>query len=478
MYQNDNKLCVLRFFLEFAKSYVSLRKAHVATLGGEGVEAELWRKHGIPPAHGWLVERSQDLSRKIIAELKYHYEPSLFGFPRGFSGAMGRKATIDAFHLDLKGTLESSLPAFTPVLPLIIHGKGRCLAITMADMRANRSLQNEEGMLSAVRQAVGNEFAKSILAELTLQQRELFARAGYATSNPHKGALKELGVFSTLLHLFGAQGERLPVLDRIERYVYNSGSSQAFRMRTYFFHFGSLRRSYAKDLPSLAEVMAPRWLGSPIQFIELGVIKHRLMPKPQIKEEKEKKEMKEPTNYRALKTFVTASGNAEFIFQLDELLQGSQAGKDTAILDQIAQLLSGRKNGPVPKINADETTPPPSKRQIKRDLAENGGLVRIKMNLLKGRIAGNKAFLAAQEAAIKELRLSRTKNRYRIVGAMTATTHGGHRSKFLSMIAKAYAGNPDGLDKTLTELAELLTKADKKAVSVAELRREMASQKG
>src|SRR5688500_3166332 len=107
---------IIRLFLQLVGECVPLPQAHVVGLGGEGLEATLWRESGIDFQHGWLIERVRQMSRKLIQAHPYRYHSNLRSFATAFRSIHGHKKSIDALHADFCGTLESHLTEVAPVV--------------------------------------------------------------------------------------------------------------------------------------------------------------------------------------------------------------------------------------------------------------------------------------------------------------------------------------------------------------------------
>ncbi len=271
MSHDPAKMTVLRHFLTFVAQYLPLQDARLATLGGEGWEAELWLSAGVRPENGWLIEREREASRRLIVESPYRYCPSLGNFPNVVRDAYGDTVGVDGFHLDLCGTLERSFKPFLPVIPLVIwRSTGRCLAITVADMRRNRTLERFRAIRRCADWYLGPELSRSLFQFLLREQGglpSLTRSDAPQTANPEKGARREFGFFFRLFRLLVGGGWRITALpDRIERIVYVSGyGGRAFRMRTYLFHFGDLTTG---SRAQLAQQFITRWMESSLRILQ------------------------------------------------------------------------------------------------------------------------------------------------------------------------------------------------------------------
>lgn len=232
---------VIRLFLEFVSHFVPIGESQFATLGGQGLEAKIWQESGIPPNHGWLIERNRERGGKLITNHRYRTQNQLGTFDRILAGYGDKHAFIDAFHLDLCGTLSNStITSFAPALPLILMSKGRCLAITVADARRNLILEQWPDFEKRALKLFGKN-AESIYKALLAKQRSIpineNAPAFIKPFDPEKATRRELGLLVELAELLKVQ--KLPWIPvTMERYVYVSRyQKRPFRMRTYFFRF-------------------------------------------------------------------------------------------------------------------------------------------------------------------------------------------------------------------------------------------------
>ncbi len=258
----DTKEQVLNQFLNFVAKFVSLGSARLATLGGNGVEAKVWQERGIPSTNGWLIERSRDKSGNLIATHRYNVQNQLSTFPQTLRG-LGHDS-VDAFHLDLCGTLGEDLTDNAKrVLELVFESTGRTLAVTVSDQRRSLILEQWEDYAKRARRLLGDK-AESILDGIVAEQRNLPVSkkklpAFFQASDPVKGAKRELGLMVDFARLLKGYNFKC---SQMERYVYVSNYAQrAFRMRTYFFHFESMVSE------KNADALVTEWLRSPLYFV-------------------------------------------------------------------------------------------------------------------------------------------------------------------------------------------------------------------
>lgn len=277
-----NKEKVIRLFLGFVSRYISLKQAHLATLGGRGVEAKVWSELGVPKENGWLIERRREQNGKLIRSNQYRTHNQLITFGQILDGHEVEDAFVDAFHLDLCGTFsDKAMLDFRPVLPLILKSRGRCLAITVADARRNLALEQWPDFEARGNKLFGKK-AQDIYTQLLSIQRNIpvsnKASDFIKPFDPEKATRREFGLLVELTELLQVQGfPWIPVV--IERYVYVSRyQGQPFRMRTYFFHFEHKSRRNSEI------IFANRWVESQLvfanekEFQEVKTRKSSLLP--------------------------------------------------------------------------------------------------------------------------------------------------------------------------------------------------------
>jgi hypothetical protein len=242
--QKTTKEKVIQIFLNMVNCFVPLARAKLATLGGQGIEAKLWQEHGLPPENGWLIERSRDRARQLIAGHRYRTHNQLQTFHQILAGYGEEQAHIDGFHLDLCGTFGGALvKIFSSILPLVLNSDGRCLAITVADQRRNVALEQWPQYQRRAKHLFGNRYA-SFYTAIKNQQERVPVRQGvelpvfFRSFNADKAAKREVGLLVELSGLL-CQLKLVKQPVEIERYIYVSRfHGRPFRMRTYLFHFG------------------------------------------------------------------------------------------------------------------------------------------------------------------------------------------------------------------------------------------------
>ncbi len=261
-----------RLFLDrMVAPRVPLNEAIMMTLGGDGVESIVWAEKGIKFDRGWLVERGLVRSKNLIRSHRFRTHNQLRTFPQILAGYGPDKDHIDGGHIDLCGTLcERAIRDFSPVLPLIFKGRGRCLAITIADARRNLILENWKDFQKRGRKLFGEHAQEIYKKILALQERiptrfpDLPDFIQKTSFTPEKGAKREFGLLVELAELLKTHRFKfLP--SHIERYVYVSDyCGNAFRMRTYFFRFEK------KKVLRPALALARAWTRSPLRYSRRG----------------------------------------------------------------------------------------------------------------------------------------------------------------------------------------------------------------
>lgn len=261
----ETKEQVIRLFLAFLSRYVPLGQAQLATLGGSGLEAEIWSELGIPTDHGWLIERSRERNVKLIKNHRYNIHNQLGTFNCILAGHGTDRAFVDGFHLDLCGTLcNKAIGNFESIVPLVLASTGRCLAITVADARRNLVLEQWPSFQARAKRLFGAQQSEAIYDRIAAHQRQVPTRkdqpAFIKPFDPAKAAKREFGLLVELTELLRQQ--KLPWIPvAVERYIYVSRfATRPFRMRTYLFRFGE------KSTRSPELAFAQAWITSKLSF--------------------------------------------------------------------------------------------------------------------------------------------------------------------------------------------------------------------
>lgn len=200
----DAKTRITRSALTRLFRLVPVDTAHVATFGGQGVEAGIWLEFGVSPENGWLVERSKKEQKKLMDRYPFQISCSnLQRFPNVFREKRGADAGLDFFHWDLSGTVDCVSRELPVILPLLIQGKGKLLAVTYADSRANASLKEQE-TLKKVGQRVFGEAVFSLLLESLTELYRHEPLDGVTENFVTSEALREQRSRNTALREIGA----------------------------------------------------------------------------------------------------------------------------------------------------------------------------------------------------------------------------------------------------------------------------------
>lgn len=260
----SNKRRVLAHFLRFALKYVPPQEARIATLGGRGWEAELWREAGVLPEKGWLIERGRKARQKLIRQKAYHLCNNLRSFSRSLSAVEGDQAAIDAFHWDLCGIVSDNIPDVYTIMPLLLneHSQGRCFAVTVIDARNQGA--NLEDLAGQGNEVLGKRLAVALLQKLEAQlQRLSWQVTQRVHSDPKLGAQREMSLLLKMLHLLSEHNPNGFVPTEMERHIYISDFGRIpNRMRSYFFRFDK-----PKTATPLNEHLARLWVGANLRYL-------------------------------------------------------------------------------------------------------------------------------------------------------------------------------------------------------------------
>lgn len=427
-----------RFYGEFVGRYLPVVESRLATLGGEGFEARLWQELGVPSENGWLIEHGRAFSERLIRQFPYRKCNKLSVFPGLLRSVCGPHASVDVFHLDLCGTLESSLEEFRSVFPLVTgKSKGRCLAITVADQRRNRSVEEFPTLQRWGATVLGSSLAETLFAHLCREQELLLGqeKGGLLERDAEDGAKREFGLFLHLFHLFVGD-RRFPAFlpDCVERHVYVSDyGKRPFRMRTFFLHVAERVGILPQSAPW---VLARHWQNAGIWVFRNGGFSHCQVPR-------DRKEMHMPVSddFPRLTLLVrTIGGPVQEEF--DRLL--ALAEEAAAVADDprgAFRSLAERILGAGPGGNSSPSSAPsvsvPGVPQ--QDAGSDGGsdlvVLRVRLNLLRARAEGGQdMYERERKNAYSMLGLTgrkHSRSRGRIVGAHYAYTQGKFRGRFV-----------------------------------------------
>ena len=462
----QSKHRIIELFLEFVAGFVRLDSAKLATLGGQGLEASIWHKRGVPAQQGWLVECDRDLSMDLVRKYRYRYCKQLDSFPHAFEARWGTKKGIDSFHLDLCGTFEPNSKTFGQTIPLIMRSKGRCFAVTVADQRRNTSVEKFIGVFEELGKLVGSRMAESFYYALEEEQERLIPSGVGETADPTLGAKREFGFATSLLSRM--REAKAYELDRIERYLYTSErGGQPFRMRTYFFHFSRKGRGRRKLLDPRAALRlwqksVPQYVDGEGKLISIS----NATPTPQKgKEAVMKQEKQTVVPYANLAAFVAMSSppiQAEFNKLIEDAAVGTRlraAGLTLTSVNGVAKKLA------VAPVGA---ATPASDAKLDSSIA-------VQIGLLIAKADSEKAYAKAVDRAFVALGLTgrkHAKKRNHVVGALFARTQGKFRGNFVKRVLAAKM--PLG---TTAELAKAYSAIEGKTITVEDLEKEAVAAK-
>lgn len=471
---SSQKRAVIERFVELLSGYVPLKKAMLATLGGQGLEARVWKKFGISQKRAYLVERSPSRMRRLIQGFRsaQHVYADLKSFPEIFKAKHGNEAGLDMFHWDLCGTVEPVIRDLVNILPLIAQSRGKCLALTVADQRRNRSLQSQKQLLERAERVFGSR--ASGLSTHLLDFHTALASLPFGQADPKKVALRELGVMTYLAEAFASSLPGKAMMpNRLERFIY---ISDGFRMRSYFFHFG--REGSAERL---AGTMANLIVQAPIYWVDGD--------RP-MQIEHAGKEMQV-----AMKTKTEVD---QILGRLDPLLKrlGKESADDIlALADRARQcpdvslirsaieLLNKaldpapapsptRKGKAKPKANPEvpTSTESTSGSQVEPAIYEPDKKVRdldeIRLELYKAANLGDAAFQQKCKEVIPKLEVAEGKDPNRVVISIMAHGRGKFRGQYVArMLLSRRDGKPR--HQMLEELAQVLDESAKTLLSKA-----------
>lgn len=354
--------------LEYLSKILPLHSAQIVTLGGRGEVTAVWQDSGIGEKCGWLVERSR-AARTTIGKTPFRVHNSLLSFPKVFGSINGPEAGVDLFDLDLSGTIEAARGELECILPLVLKGTGRCLAVTVSDSRRNETLENWREARSTADRLFGRGDVSAALDVLVPQLDALpkpsiseaapsfFSRGG---ADPVKCARRELGFITTLVQALELKG--LPLPADVQRYVYISeyAATKSFRMRTYLVHFaaGAIRRQTVSKGERAG--FLSRWLKSSLFFGRDGNISPAPLPartQPEVRTMKKRTEPESQPPSR-LAAIAEAAGH-EVLAEYQSLVAERDEFRDKAAKFDAAVALFG---GSVPTAAQSRPSgPPPGK---------------------------------------------------------------------------------------------------------------------
>ncbi len=506
-----SKKFVLESFLQFVQKYVSIESMHIGTLGGEGLEANIWMQAGLPQRQGWLVEWDQERQRQLRrAQLSgwFYLCNSLALLPQALGRQIGGRG-LDAFHFDLCGFLRTSFDHIRPVLPhLIKKERGRCLALSTVDKHSSPYTSDHEKFFDRACATLGLCDTRFLVRELQRQQRKVphsrrpqnhgknDGQPSADIANPASCAQREFGTFADILLLLTTR-KPLYLVDAIDRYVYVSRwAGSSWRMRSYFFH---MSEQVAATKAEVAHQLMETWIASPLRYINaegkvsrIRVSGYRQIAKVQIKEDEVPHppsvtiaQENQPKETQAL-GFVAQMLGGNALAEYQALV--AKAAKFETLqkrMSQIAEMIISYNKLPVDVTESaptEEQIPiagalgtvaaPQGPRTVVRSEHKRVPLTKrqIVMRLIEARAAGADTYEKAQADIGPEVGM--TKNYKGRLGTMFARSMGKYRPVFLFGMAKEMT--EEGMKETLSLLAPWYSKIDGKPVTVTQLQEEIA----
>lgn len=197
---NPTKEETVRRALEALANHYDAATARFATLGGAGYELAVWSALNIPREHCWLIERDQHKARCLIPRARpaHVYVGELRDFPKTFRSVVPG-GTLDVFHWDLCDTVEPNTRELRQVFPVIAGSTSRCLLITAADQRGNRSLDEADLVDAWWTWLLGSAEAHRVFRAHLVDEHDRARRRGWTEAESANAATRELSLFLHLL---------------------------------------------------------------------------------------------------------------------------------------------------------------------------------------------------------------------------------------------------------------------------------------
>lgn len=197
---NPTKEQTVRRALEALANHYDVATARFATLGGAGYELAVWTALDVPREHCWLIERDQQQARRLIPRARpaHVYVGELRDFPRMFR-SVAPDGTLDVFHWDLCETMEPNARELRQVFPVIAGSTSRCLLVTAADQRGNRSLDEADLIDAWWTWLLGSAEAHRAFRAHLVEEHDRAQRRGWTEAASANAATRELSLFLHLL---------------------------------------------------------------------------------------------------------------------------------------------------------------------------------------------------------------------------------------------------------------------------------------
>ncbi len=487
---------IVRGLMAAALKGKELHQVRLATLGGEGLEARIWREKGLPPENGWLIDLSPAVIRRlanVFREASYHLVQGRLGtFLAHLRNAEGRKPGLDLMHLDFCGTIEPVMSELSGIVEAVHASEQRILALTVSDQRRHPATDAPKEVMTLVEDVFG-ERAEHLVQALEAQGRGL-RQIGWTPGRPRDFALREI---STLLTLFLSQliaprlkiaaeqryarmgklwkrelSEKRPLIYPVslERYTY---TSRGFRMRTYVWRLEPKRGSVRSALDSFLRA----WLDAPCYAVVAGesepilVKPRKTEPRPQRKKDAAMPSPPTLTMEDAKQRLQQAMPfmSPEIRESCEVLIKGSAAIDLDPIIERVTTDVMGKMLGALtaglgtkrvatpkavtatpPKevrpVPAPAPAPKRSKRKGHRDDDEISQMDDLRLLMLEAKVRGEDE-LAKTKEDLSKAHFPRQKKRLLRIGTVFARCQGKHRPQFVARVLLRDGGMAEKLAK-------------------------------
>ncbi len=450
------KQVILETVLNFFFTYIRRQQGTFVTLGGQGLEANLWHQSGLPQRNGFLIERNPGRAANLLqATHGYSCSHHLGTFARTLQAQRGSSARIDALHLDFCGQLDSQLRDARTLMPLLRLSTRPCLAVTVSAQRTTPNFNQPDCDKALYRQTVQTLTSQQLLIPQPKDLPRRFVRA-----EPHKGAETEFQLAQTIWRLCSPAG-LYP--NRVIRHIYISRySGHSCRMRTILLHLSVTPISFISFLEL--------WLNSELYFTREGETQ-KLLPTVSSYQPQENNMTGTNIKLARLRAVVIAMGDSDALALLDEI------EKKAENYDKLVELMRTVINPATDKtpIKATKlaTKKPAAKKQIKAtDTSKDNSvakLVKAKLTMLKAAATKDAAKLEqAYAETADQLGISRRRRGWRRqMGALLARANGKFRPHFLKQALETE--KPDSPTTFFGGLASLYAKYTGKPTTAADL---------
>ncbi|MDF1497716.1 MAG: hypothetical protein P1P90_06745 [Patescibacteria group bacterium] len=466
------KTFVINHLLDLVGSYISLNDATMLLLGGYGDELKICLSRECSPEKIHIVEKSPGRMRKILrgdfgavcfaGNVNHAHEM--------FAAMYGSKASIDYLHLDLCGALDPVEHALYSLMKLSVKSRGKCIAITTADQRANRA-NSDPDKIHKQSQELFDPYAENIWNSLI--DLHTFVRATWngTEADPNKVALRELSIYNHVALTCGLGNSQVFAWpDRLERVIFSSGG---FRMRTYFFHIDGNERGMQQK--QAREYFAELIHKAPCYYLISNQLV-RVPPRKRRKDSKNMNRMEEIASLRArfeLVLPVMSNSVQEDLLRLFELAE--MDGVAEAVNKMEAALEEIKSESSASSASLNEAQKPVKKHPKKKEsvVLESDGAptftpitvsddmvlkdkVRLSL-LMAGSIADEdgrqKALDAASIRAAELLGIHKLQNQADVLRGIYARSQGKFRAIF---VARQLLQQPEGQlrERILVKLAK------------------------